>query len=164
MIEEFYQPPVKGGKTQSDRLKSLNIFMNSKPTVITYDINKIDANSLPVSSLEATDFEAICQHLNLQKIQQSTFEGLNAFCNVEKKTLYFPMQDVNGQNVGYKTLYSKSGSVLEDTVPETNSFGAVIVAAKTKRSQKEPKTAVIVLNVLDALAIRSQNPKGKRII
>lgn len=82
----------------------------------------------------------------------SSFEALHVACDPLTNTLYFPLQDADGQIVGYKTLSRPHDDLVETTVPDTNCFGVLMAIGK---ASKDPN-AVIVLNVPDLLALSVQ--------
>ena len=71
------------------------------------------------------------------------------------------MLDVESNIVGYKKLSRlDDGKMTETTVPEQNSFGAVIFSPIAKRGFRDQRTAILVVNMLDALALRMEKTNG----
>lgn len=135
-----------------------------KPTVFTSEMMHKDA--VPVQDVPTNEMLEILQYLDVRKIEPTVFQGVQAFCHVKRKSLYFPMIDIQSNIVGYKKLSRPSkgddddddfvARVIETTIPERNSYGAVIFSPISKRGYRDQKTAVIVLNVVDALALRME--------
>lgn len=158
-IQNFFDPKtVKSEKCTKMR----DHFLHAKPPVNRFQIEDIDAGAAKVSDMSMEEVDGICDQLGMEKITFAAFENLNAYCNLEKRILYFPLKDVDGFVVGYKKLSKNNNDdkIREETIPESNSFGVVI--ATTKRLTKDQaKHAIIVVNVLDTLAIRMQKAQGE---
>lgn len=135
--------------------------MRAKPNKKSLTLADIDPNAIPFKQLQLHEIKSIISHFEFENIAETSFDDLNAICNVEKKCLYFPMQDLNGNIVGYKKLMKSDGEkICEETVPESNCFGVVIAGQRRQKDQIK-QNAVVVLNICDALAIRSQRINGK---
>lgn len=129
----------------------------------------IQKNAKPVQDMTPDALDEVITHLNIQKIDSTVLLGVQAFCHEKRNALYFPMLDVQSNIVGYKKLHrplSASGDLqkmTETTTPEQNSYGAVIFPPIHKRGHRDQKTAIIVLNMLDALALRMEKTNCKCI-
>lgn len=158
-IEEFFNT-----KDIDAKRKQIDLFVGAKPTVCIYSRQTIDDKAVTKDELQPGQLAAVCAHLGIENIDDAAFDGLHLLCNVNENRLYFPMQDEAGRFVGYKILSRESnGYLVEDTVPPTNSFGLIVVAPQSagKRVTKEnAKAAIVVLNVIDVLAIRTQKTNG----
>lgn len=161
VIEKFF---TKSHKSVSDLERARDLFMRSKPKKKTLTIEAIHKEAVPVSEIQSIEMQEIMEHLGL-KIDESSFQGVHAFCHAKMKKLYFPMHDNESNIVGYKKL-SKSieGQTIETTLPETNSFGAVIFPPIIKRGFRDQKTAILVVNMLDALALRMEKTNGELLM
>lgn len=136
--------------------------MSFKPKTTDLTTSKIDKNAVPINEVEPKDYEKICEYLGIEHFPISIFDGIQMLCNVKQNTFYFPMHDAEGQIIGYKKLSrSSDAKLVETTYPESNSFGAVILLPIGKRGVREAKTSILVLNMLDALALRVEKPNGK---
>lgn len=142
--------------------RARDLFMGSKPKPIILTANMIQKDAVPANEVPINDLYEIMHHLDFQKIEPSVFEGLHVYCHVKRKTLFFPMLDVNSNIVGYKKLsrMANDDKVTETTVPEQNTFGAVIFSPITKRRFRDQRTAILVVNILDALALRMEKTNG----
>lgn len=141
--------------------RARDLFMGSKPKPIVLTADTIQKDAVPVNDVPTNDLYEILHFLGFQKIEPSVFEGLHAFCHVKRKTLFFPMLDVESNIVGYKKLSRLAdGKMAETTVPEQNSFGAVIFSPIAKRGFRDQRTAILVVNMLDALALRMEKTNG----
>lgn len=124
----------------------------------------IHKNAIPVQDMTADELLEVIRYLDIRKIEPNVFHSVQAFCNRKRNTLYFPMLDIQSNIVGYKKLSRSSNDggdsekLTETTIPEQNSYGAVIFSPITKRGYRDQKTAIIVLNMLDALALRMEKP------
>lgn len=115
--------------------------------------------------MQKGELAAVCAHLGIENINDSAFDGLHMLCNVREKCLYFPMQDVEGKFVGYKKLSrGKNGHPVEETVPSSNSFGTIVApphsSSKRYPTREHTRTAIVVLNMMDTLAIRTEKTNG----
>lgn len=158
-IENFFSVP-KSAKEESDQQKQRDLFMRAKPSIQPILPATIDENAVSFKELNRSEFELICKHLEIENIAPLAFEDLGMLCNVNEKILYFPMQDVDNQIIGYKKLYKCNERILEETYPESNSFGAVIVPSVKRLSKDHNKLAILVLNMVDVLALRMQKTNG----
>lgn len=157
-IENFYAP-IKSAKTPSDQDRARELFLNSKPKIL-FDASQIDKNAIPVDEMEPNAVENVFEYLQIENISVSAVSGIQMLCNVERKILYMPMHNNESQIIGYKTLSRlPDGPLKETTLPEAKSFGVVILPPTTKRG-RDSKTAILVLNMLDALALRIEKPNG----
>lgn len=142
----------------TDLNRARELFMKSKPKTTILTADTIQKGAVPISEMPTNELLEIIQHLDLKKIEPDVFHGVQAFCHAKRKTLYFPMQDVDANFVGYKKLsrLNDDNPVTETTFPEQNSFGVVIFPPMVKRGFRDHKTAILVLNMLDALALRME--------
>lgn len=156
-IEKFF---TKGHRSTDELNRARDLFLRSKPKPTILTGAMIDKNAKSVQDVTPDALQEIIQFLDIRKIDSNVFHGLNAFCHEKRKKLYFPMLDIQSNIVGYKKLCRPlSGDperMTETTIPEQNSYGAVIFPPISKRGHRDPKTAIIVLNMLDALAIRME--------
>lgn len=163
VIEEFF---VDAGtqKNVNIRRNNLELFIRGKPMIRLYPPDAIDKKAVPKDQLQGDDLAAVCAHLGIDSIADSAFDDLHMLCNISEKLLYFPMQDAERNFVGYKMLSrGANGLPVEKTVPPSNSFGVIVASpySSLKRLPKEQtKTAIVVLNMLDVLAIRTQKTNG----
>lgn len=153
-IEKFY---TRTQKNQVDLQKQHDLFIKSKPPVQLYTPENIDAHAIPVDDLDPEQRDEIYTSLDLGEIFTSSIDGLGLLYNFNENILYFPMHDVDNRIVGFKALSRRNKRIIEETVPDTRSWGMVMVPPVSKRGQKESKAAILVLNVLDVLALRTQN-------
>lgn len=159
-IEKFFTKSHRS--TDLDRARDLFLRSKPKPNILT--AATIHKDAVPVSQMLNLQLQSVFQHLGLSKIEPDTLLGLNAFCYAKRKVLYFPMLDVESNIVGYKRLSRlPDADLTETTLPEQNSFGAVIFHP-LKRGFREQRTAILVVNMLDALALRSQKNNGEQTI
>lgn len=142
--------------------RARDLFLRSKPKPIILAADTIQIGAVPVDEVPANEMYEIIHFLGLQKIEASVFQGIHAFCHAKGKTLYFPMLDVQSNIVGYKKLsrLDDADKMTETTVPAQNSFGAVIFSPMVKRGFRDQKTAILVVNMLDALALRMEKNNG----
>lgn len=157
-IENFFTK--KANRTDLERSK--DIFMKSKPRANFLTISTINKNAVPIREISSIKFDEIRQHLGIDNITSAAFEGIQTLCDFKEKSLYFLMQDAYSNIVGYKKLYRKPNEkLIETTFPESNSYGAVVLPPFAKRGSRDSRTAIIVLNMLDALAIRMEKRNSK---
>lgn len=97
----------------------------------------------------------------------AVFASFGTLCNPHDRSLHVPLHDASGKTVGHKTLTrhqrnnnaddtdndDNASPLLEHTTPERNCFGVLCTVPK---SQRDAATAVVVLNVVDALALTAQ--------
>lgn len=158
-IEKFL---TKSHRSSDELKRARDLFLRSKPkpTILTGEM--IQKNAKPVQDMTADALDAVITSLDIRKIDANVLHGVQAFCHEKRNTLYFPMLDIQSNIVGYKKLHrplSESGDLqrmTETTMPEQNSYGAVIFPPIQKRGHRDQKTAIIVLNVVDALALRME--------
>lgn len=134
-----------------------DLFMRAKPPIKQYIVTDFDEDAVDVSELTADEIERVCGEMGIQKISASAFEEFHAYCNVKRKIIYFSMVDVNGATVGYKKLSKNEAGegFREETIPESSCFG-VVMASPKRQAKDHPKHAILVVNMLDALAILMQ--------
>lgn len=152
-IEQFFTKSLRS--TDLDRARDL--FLKSKPKVINLVSENIQQGVRPVNEMQTVELQEIIDHLGIVNINAAVFQNIQAFCDPRQKAVYFPMQDIGMNIIGYKKLMaSADGHTTEVTYPERNSLGAVILNPIVKRGYRDQKTAILVLNMLDALALRTE--------
>lgn len=153
MIEKFF---TKSPSLNLDRTREL--FLKSKPKTNILTVDAIQKGAKPVNEMTTNELLEIIQYLGLQNIEPNVFQGVQAFCHAKRKTLYFPIQDIESNFIGYKKLsrLNDESPITETTFPEHNSFGAVIFSPIVKRGFRDHRTAILVLNMMDALALRME--------
>lgn len=157
-IEKFF---TKGHRS-TDLNRARDLFLRSKPKPTIFTGEMMHKNAVPVQDMAADELLEVIQYLGLRKIEPNVFQGVQAFCHAKRKSLYFPMLDIQSNIVGYKKLARPVNdedcvaTAVETTIPEQNSYGAVIFPPISKRGYRDQKTAIIVLNMLDALALRME--------
>lgn len=157
-IEKFF---TKSHKSTADLERARDFFLRSKPKKKILTVETIHKGAVPISEIQSNELHDITEHLGLSKIDENAFQGIHAFCHAKTKKLYFPMHDIELNIVGYKQLSKTSdGQMIETTFPETNSFGAVIFHPKSKRGIRDQRTAILVVNMMDALALRMEKSNG----
>lgn len=131
-------------------------FINSKPVVPNYSlINNKDLQSIKtMSDMHVLD---IFEHLNIKNISPNQIKSTDLFCDYTNKVLYYPMVDIYATTIGFKKLSSSNAEILEETVPDSNGFGAVLLPAK---KQQKAKRAILVLNLLDFLSLIGESNNG----
>lgn len=134
--------------------KQRTTFLNSKPCIEVNQPFHFGDDIVKISTLDENQLLTICDQLNIRNIPLSYLKTADIFCNVSRNSLYFPLVDVNNTTVGFKKLSFENGKYLESTMPLTKSFGAVVHASKGALKQK---SAIVVLNVLDWLALVGEN-------
>ncbi len=103
------------------------------------------------------DVVEVMEALGLQEIPYSALTNFSVLCDTQAKEFYFPLKDVNGTIVGYRRLYKSEGDIVEQMLPETESFGVV----KSQSVKKDFASAILVLSVVDMLALSTQKLNGK---
>lgn len=157
-FEKFFS---KSHRSPADMERARDLFIRSKPKPIILAADLIQKGAIPANEVPSNELIEIFQFLGIQKIEPNVFQGLHAFCHVKRKTFYFPMLDIESNIVGYKKLSRLSDDkMIETPVPEQNSFGAVIFSPIVKRGFRDQKTAILVVNMLDALALRMEKNNG----
>lgn len=155
-IENFYTS-VKSQRVTTDLKKQRDLFIKSKPITDLPTSKIIDEIAVPVDKLPIDKLEEICKNLKLNEALASAFENLGLLYNFNDNILYFPMHDVDNRIIGYKKLFRQNNKTVEETLPESRVFGTIIVSPGTKKSHKEVKTAILVLNIPDVLTLRMQH-------
>lgn len=138
--------------------------MKSKPPLYSETHAGPRLNAVPVSDVDPTVFENVLHHLDLCGITSAAFDAaMPVLCDPEKKSLYFSMRGSEPNDVGHKELIRNANNGLVETItsPESNSYGVITFAPSTKRSIKDAKTAIVVLTLRDALALRMEKNNGK---
>lgn len=142
--------------------RARDLFLRSKPKITALTAATIQKGAVPISEMPDDELQDVLQYLGLAKFEPATFLGVQAFCHSQLKILFFPMLDVAGNIVGYKRLSRpQDAELVESTFPEQNSFGSVIFHPLAKRGTRDHKTAILVVNMLDALALRMEKSNGK---
>lgn len=160
-IEKFYTGDKQKRKS-ADIQRDRDLFLKSKPKPTSLTTLAINKDAVPINAVEATELEEVFSHLGLENITAAAFHETGILCNAKRKVLYFPMQNTDSTITGYKKLSRIiHGQIMETTIPDANSFGAVILPPVQRRG-KDQKTAILVLNVLDALALRMQKHNGTK--
>lgn len=156
-VEKFF---AKSHKSLTDFERSRDIFIKSKPKIKVLSPTTIHKDAVPISEVSDDVIQEVIEYLGITKIDSSAFQSVHAFCHAKRKTLYFSMHDVDSNIVGYKKMSKPNdANMIETTFPETNSFGAVIFPPVAKRS-RDHKTAILVVNLIDALALRMEKTNG----
>lgn len=159
-IEKFYTSDKQKRKS-IDFQRDRDLFLKSKPKPTSLTPLTINKDAIPIKDIESSELNGVLDHLGLENITEIAFHESGILCNAKRKVLYFPMQDANLTVTGYKKLSRiVNGQIMETTIPETESFGAVILPPIQKRGPRDQRTAILVLNVLDALALRMQKHNG----
>lgn len=156
-IEQFYNNKGKLADIQRNR----EMFMNSKPKPAAQTASKIDKDAVPINEIDTNELQPIMSHLGLENLIEPLLQETGIYCNISSKVLYFPMLDADSNISGFKTLSRTANrGITESTIPETNNFGIVILPPVVKKGPKDQKTAILVLNMLDALALRREKQNG----
>lgn len=140
----------------ADYINKKNSFLKSKPSI---DSNKIPQDIIGdlkiIKNLSDTEIVQICEQLDVQNISIDQMKDALIHCDLENSTFYFPMVDANGSIVGYKKLSNQNGQLCETSFPEANCFG--VVMHLPRKQQKNHRTAILVLNLLDYLSLIAAN-------
>lgn len=159
VVEPFFAQQL----SIADHKKSQDLFMKSKPKLSTGGYASSQVNAVPVSDVNSETFEEILQHLDLYGITSTAFEATSILCDPKRKSLYFGMRGPQLDHLGCKELSKNPHNNLVETItsPESNSYGVVMLPPSTKRGVKDTKTAIVVLTLRDALALRMEKSNGK---
>lgn len=160
-IEKFF---TKGHRSADDLNRARDLFRRSKPIPTILTGKMIHKNAVPVQEMTADALQQVIQYLGIQKIEPNILQNVQAFCDAKRNKLYFPMIDAQSNIVGYKELARASDEhspLAESTTPEQSSYGAVIFSPIIKRGVREQRTAIVVLNMLDALALRTEKTNSE---
>ncbi|XP_031631440.1 twinkle protein, mitochondrial [Contarinia nasturtii] len=153
-VEKFFS---KSYRSTIDMERARDLFLRSKPKISIQKSYQIPKDAIPITEIGNDEIQEIIEHLGLHDIELSVLQNVQAFCHAKRKTLYFPMLDVHSNIIGYKKLSRLLESKLtETTIPEKNSFGAVIFPPIIKRGFRDQRTAILVVNMMDALALRME--------
>lgn len=158
-IEKFFS---KTHRSSDELNRARDLFLRSKPKPTIFTGEMIQKSAKPVKDMTADALDKVITSLDIRRIDSNVLQGVQAFCHEKRNTLYFPMLDSQSNIVGYKKLHrplSESGDLqrmTETTIPEQSSYGAVIFPPIQKRGHRDQRTAIIVLNMLDALALRME--------
>lgn len=124
--------------------------LKSKPVIESaLSIHK-DSEIQHIKDLNDLQVDEICDNFRLKNILPNHLRLADVRVHVKENIIYFPMKNINGDIVGYKKIIYEDGEWLEESIPNNNSFGIIMTASK--KAQKN-KTAVVVLNFLDYLAL-----------
>lgn len=134
-----------------EREKLKELFVKSKPK-ITSAIDPPSANATCISNLNVKDIVTVMETLELEAIPHSVLTNFSVLCDIQSKELYFPLKDVDGIVVGYRRMCKIGSDVVEQTLPETESFGVV----KSQTIKKDFPSAILVLSTVDMLALATQ--------
>lgn len=157
-IEQFYNNKGKLADIQRNR----EMFMNTKPTPASLTASKIDKDAVSINEIDINVLQPIMNHLGLEHLIETLLQQTGIYCNISSKVLYFPMLDADSSISGFKTLSrTVNRGITETTIPDTNNFGIVILPPVIKKGPKDQKTAILVLNMLDAMALRREKQNGK---
>ncbi|KAK9876163.1 hypothetical protein WA026_011279 [Henosepilachna vigintioctopunctata] len=107
------------------------------------DIRSIQNSTEPLSELNEDSLHKVFKKLKLPIIAKSELNPLNLRINCDLNELYFPLEDVNSEIVGYKIL----GNELT-TKPNSN-YGGLVKGTKPKSKD----TAILVENLADFLVL-----------
>lgn len=157
------EPFFRSELSAADQAKSRDLFFKSKPLLYAETYASLQENAVPAGELEPAVFAGILEHLDLHGIAAAAVEMVPpVLCDPQKKSLYFAMRGANADDVGHKELVRNpiSGQVETITSPESSSYGVVTFAPSTKRGVRDTKTAIIVLTLRDALALRTEKSNG----
>lgn len=157
-IEPFYNNKGKLADIQRNR----EMFMSSKPAPTSLTASKIVRDAVPINEIDTNKLQTIISDLGLEQLIEILLQETGIYCNIRLKILYFPMLDADSKISGFKILSRTANrGITEATFPETNNFGIVILPPVVKKGPKDQKTAILVLNMLDALALRREKQNGK---
>lgn len=156
-IEQFYNYKGKLADIQRNR----EMFMSSKPIRASLTASKIDKDAVRINEIDTNELQPIVSNLGLEHLIETLLQETGIYCNKSSKIIYFPMLDADSSISGFKTLSRTTNrGITETTIPETNNFGIVILPPFVKKGPKDQKTAILVLNMLDALALRREKQNG----
>lgn len=133
-----------------------DLFVKSKPKITT---TVAPANATCISNLKMEDVVEVMEALGIQTIPYSVLTNFSVLCDTRSKELHFPLKDVNGDVVGYRRLYKIENDLVEQTLPDTESFGVV----KSQAVKKDFPSAILVLSIVDMLALATQKINCKSI-
>lgn len=152
-VEYFFQPSVRGTNEYMKRSEEFHMSkQNQSHTDFPWNIN---SEIISIKYLSDTQITHICGKLDIHNITVDQMKESQIYCDLTKNTMYFPMIDVGGKIIGYKTLFHQMEELCEESFPTANAFGAVVYPAR--KQQKTNRTAILVSNLLDYLSLIRTN-------
>ncbi|KAJ8964650.1 hypothetical protein NQ317_012320 [Molorchus minor] len=99
-----------------------------------------------IKKLEEVAFTSILKKFSLPVISQSALSSLDVRVNSKETSMYFPIENVENETVGYRLINSRR---TEDTVVPDVIYGGILTA----RIAKSKDTAVLVPYISDFLVL-----------
>ncbi|CAG9770607.1 unnamed protein product [Ceutorhynchus assimilis] len=133
--------------TKTKRPKSKDSFEPeiSELQIINESLQQIRENSTKLKLLESEEYLNILNKFKLPIITNDCIESLDIRTNEKRTLLYFPLENVENEIVGYRTLHSYS---QEETILPNIQCGGLLTAR-----QPRSKDTVLVPNLSDFLIL-----------
>ncbi|CAG9822315.1 unnamed protein product, partial [Phaedon cochleariae] len=109
-------------------------------------LDNIRSITRDIKSLDEESFQNVLKKFRLPVVSNSTFETLDVRIDEKRTSMYFPLENVESEIVGYRKIHSRTN---EDVVLPTETYGGVL-SGKVPRSKD---TAVLVPNIADFLVL-----------
>lgn len=161
VVEPFFEKQL----SVAEHEKSQHLFLKSKPKLCADKYASSLPNAIPVSDVSPEKLVEILQHLDLHGITATALEATAARCDPKKMSLYFDMHgpELGTNYLGCKELFRnpENNLVQTRTLPESHSYGVIVLPPCPRKGPKDAKTAIVVLTLRDALALRMEKFNGK---
>ncbi|XP_060534492.1 mitochondrial DNA helicase isoform X2 [Cylas formicarius] len=113
---------------------------------ITKLLDQVKQNTMEIKNLREEEFSNLLSQFSLPVLSQLVLECLDVRINKDGTIMYFPLENVKSQTIGYRTLHCSTKD--EEILPDIYCGG--ILTAKVGRSKD---TAVLVPTISDFLTL-----------
>ncbi|XP_056635321.1 mitochondrial DNA helicase [Diorhabda sublineata] len=134
-------------KSKKVKLRSEATDEESNYDKIEKTLKEIQNSTVELKYLNQNDLQSILKKFKLPEIiSNHTFESLDIRINEKQTSLFFPLENVESEIVGYRKIHSRS---TEDIVLPNLLCGGILTARNTKSKD----TAVLIPSISDFLVL-----------
>ncbi|KAI4471863.1 t7-like mitochondrial dna helicase [Holotrichia oblita] len=119
--------------------------VNEKELIENY-LGSINLTTVELNTLTAESRTNISNKFKIPEFESSLLNNLKIRTDESYKNLYFPLENVQMETVGYKIFKE---NLNESTIEPSSTSGGILIGKSTKKKD----TAVVVPNILDLLTL-----------
>nr|XP_023016578.1 twinkle protein, mitochondrial [Leptinotarsa decemlineata] len=140
-----YESTLSIKKSKKGRLK-VDEETISETEKLRIALEEIRNSTNELKLLEEEQLQSVLKKFKLPVISNSTFESLDVRIDEKQTSLYFPLENVESEIVGYRKVHSR---LNEDIVIPDPTYGGLL----TGKAPKNKDLAILVPNVSDFLVL-----------
>ncbi|XP_072380128.1 mitochondrial DNA helicase [Diabrotica undecimpunctata] len=133
-------------KSKKTKMKDGSIEEEKANERIEKTLEEIRSTTSEIKALSEEELHEVLKKFKLPIISSSTFETLDVRLNEKHTTLFFPLENVESETVGYRKV---NCGLSTDTVLPDQNYGGILTA----RFPKSKDTAVLVPSISDFLVL-----------